>query len=763
MSDKAKNDLENIVEVSPRVYVLSELGYDADYFNASAYENLLRLMESDKDITGVIVDGALTRLDRPEFLNDKLTYWNKSEDECKEICDTVPNRDQYKNMMGCQLEIVESRLKELRERVPHAKVVFSLDGDDVQYTISAMLNEMLVRGKLNIGESINKLKTKKNELKKKQKDFQKGYDGMQSDNTSGRERGSVKRKIGTCNTKIDNIEDKLQDLYEEQKLYREKKVRPSHQHFTRKFIEEFHGMYSELCQKYDVELVTNQTLLDFDGLVIDYAHSRHKTGNVIKTRDKRLVKSLHGMYDKLKGIDVILESGHFGIGFKQLQKLRDHPDESNFRNQSSYDPNSFDDHVTVVMCLPFEDQSAVGDYVKGRQPFRMSGGKPVNTRKIAATDRYNNGGVSGLTIIGKTSEGNVRTEWVQYNNFIDGSVLQQPEEYSIICLSSDEHLGSPESSPIVIDGWVDCYIELLENSEKFRGKPAYAKGYINAGDAAEANSKKWDHRYHQKRSPFDLIRENIDMLKDFRPDSVDEVVSMAMKMTNDAMGGSIENMSVILGMVADYFDKMTIPALGHSSLKWVHASTTGNHADNVLRDLGMRESDHFLQRMLGRGVSVCESGNPNYLSDDVGARIFLGGYSSARLLNIPDYGLGVDGNPMFGPINLIVQHDPSGSDMNAVIGEGRNAGADLSIAGHTHENKLKLYLTDENSFSVAYRSATLQGVSPTEKKYAYSVPRTQAAQKIIMPMKGDFTEEALPASYLRRRGIDVIRKRAGKL
>ncbi|MBW2997187.1 hypothetical protein KY349_02485, partial [Candidatus Woesearchaeota archaeon] len=92
------------------------------------------------------------------------------------------------------------------------------------------------------------------------------------------------------------------------------------------------------------------------------------------------------------------------------------------------------------------------------------------------------------------------------------------------------------------------------------------------------------------------------------------------------------------------------------------------------------------------------------------------------------------------------------------IGAGKNAGADLSIAGHTHDNRMRLYKTGDNTWSVAYKLVTLQGVSPTEKYYAASVPRTQAAHKIVMPMPGDFSEQAIPVTYLREQGRESLRR-----
>ncbi len=746
-----------------RVYVLSEVGYDTNYFNSSAYESLLGMMGEDKELSGILVDGAITRLDRPEYLNDLLTYWDRSEEECKQASEDIPNKEQYKTMMGIQLGIVGDRLRELQERVPQAKkIVFSLHSDDIQYTVSAMLNEMLVRRQAAIGESITRLKSKKKKKQQERKELQREYETVKGVRGEGRKRDSLNRKIDVRTRKIDGIEDTLQDLYQEQKLYREKRVRPAHQFFTKRFMTDLYSRYQELCDSLGIELVRDQTVLDFDGMKIDYSHSRHSTWNPIKSRDKGLVKSLHGKLDRLEGIDVVLESGHFGIGYKQLQKLKDSPAETNFKNQSSYDADTCDDHVTIVMALPFEDQKAIGEYVKGRKAVRMSGGKPMNTRKIAATDRYNNDGVSGITILTKDGRGIVGTEWIQYDSFVDGSAIVKPDSYSIICASSDEHMRSPESNPIVTDGWQLWYLRLLFEGGMFRGSPAFATGYINGGDVAEANSRRWQHRYHHKRRPEEVMRENLELLAKYRPGSVDDVVEMAMKMTNDAMGGSVESMQDVLESVAEYFEGFALSTVARSGLKWAHVCVTGNHADHVLRDLGLRETDFFKQRMKARGIGVYEAGMPDYhMRDPKGdKRIFIGGYSNARMANIEDYGLDTEGNALFGPVNLVVQHDPKGSNMVGTIGEGKNAGADLALSAHTHDNRMKLYRKDDNTFGVAYKLATLQGVSPTEKYYSYSHPRTQAAHEIVMPRQGDFGEKAIPVSHLAGLGRDALRERA---
>jgi hypothetical protein len=167
------------------------------------------------------------------------------------------------------------------------------------------------------------------------------------------------------------------------------------------------------------------------------------------------------------------------------------------------------------------------------------------------------------------------------------------------------------------------------------------------------------------------------------------------------------------------------------------------------------------QQCKGAGIPTYSVGEPDYCNTNKeDGRVMFGGYSNARIFQIEDYGLDTEGGALFGPVNLVVQHDPKGSGMTGVVGAGKNAGADLAIAGHTHDNKLKLYNNGPNSFGVAYKLATLQGVAPTEKYYASSVPRTQAAQCIVMPMPGDFTEKPVPAHYLQEVGRASIRAQA---
>ena len=742
-----------------KVYMLSEVGWDTAYFNPEAYDTLIQFMSKDETISGIIIDGALTRLDRPEFLNEDLTYWTRSEEECRKATEEIPNKEQYKTMLGIQFRILEARLAELRKRVPNAKeVVLYMESDDLQYTASAILNESLIRKKGSLDETIKGLKTEKKrinkEFKAKQEEYKKSPDAP---TTSARELEDYQRRV-------EGLEETLEDAQQEKLLYREKKVRPAHQYITQQFVRELTKQYRDVCEKTGVKLVTRRSVFNFDGLTIDYAHSRHPTWGVIRGRNKGLLNLTHGKLMEAfaeglpslretieQSIDVIAESGHHGIGYKQTQSIMNHPDATNFKNQSLYDPKIDGRTITLVMALPFEDQKRIARFMDGKQQERLGLAKPVATRRHAVIDRAKNDSVSGVTAITKDSEGVIGTEWIQYANFSNGTALEQPKEYTEIFATSDEHIGSPEMNWTVLDGAHAVYRRHLVEPRIFRGKPIYTRGYISGGDTAEANSRRWNFRSHYRRSPKEVLQENLKLLSSFKPNSLEAVVETVMKFTNDARGGSVEDMSVILNWVADYYKGFLEPTLKHSKLQRAHISVPGNHADGVLFDLGLKESDYFEQWARGKGFPIYKVGEPDYFQKEIirKARIILGGYSPARIVNLEEYGFDVNGEPLFGPINLVVHHDPKGSGFNGLIGAGKKAGADLALAGHTHENWVSPYSIGHNKFSVAYRLSTMQGVTSTELVYAESVPRTQAAHRFVMPMPGHFAEETLPAAYLK--------------
>jgi len=784
MTRKQVRSLEERMGSSASVAILSEVGYDTEFFNEGAYSNLLKLLSQEEQVD-IILDGTLTAVNKPEILGEDLVYWClEDEDAMKAAVDMTSSSKQYKKMRGIQLDTLEKRIVEIKKKVTNVRdIVLYFPSDDEQNGISAQINEMLLRRSKELRDTRGKLRGQSKELLDDYKAKGKEKAELAKQDDTHHQRSGLTKSMEYIEGRIEELKQKMLDVDQERQLYRENKSRPGHQFYTRKFMEKLLGKYQELADRQGIRLVTEQGTIDFGNgaLRLDYAHSRHKTWAVTKGRAGALLGSTHGklggrgyrerkdaqaeLLGDLKeahkeGIDVLVESGHFGIGFKQLQKVSDHPDESNFRNQMSYDPNIAEDTISIVMAIPFEDQEKIARYITGKQPIRMSGGKPMSTRKHAVFDRANNSSVSGLTIIRKSIEGLISTEWIQYQNFKDGSVLKQPSSYAQIHVSSDEHLASPEENWMVRDGMMFQYKAALTKPTKLRGKDVYARGFISGGDTAEANSRRWTQRQHHSRDPKKVLEENIEMIVDLlkkpRGKTQDIVRDAVMKFTSDVRSGSVQSMYDILHWTANYYEEALDLTMEHSRLLHSLVFVTGNHADGVLSDLGLREGDFLRQRMHARGIPVFQVGEPGYCSTSLEeARVVSGGYQNARILNIPHYGATTKGNPLM-DINLVIQHDPKGSGFTGLVGAARNADADLALAGHTHESWVKLDKSGHNEFRVANRVGTLQGVSPTEKAYASSVPRTQAGLRFSMPRPGHYIETALPAAYLRNKGREAL-------
>jgi hypothetical protein len=174
----------------------------------------------------------------------------------------------------------------------------------------------------------------------------------------------------------------------------------------------------------------------------------------------------------------------------------------------------------------------------------------------------------------------------------------------------------------------------------------------------------------------------------------------------------------------------------------------------------MKDFFAFRQRAKAKKIGIFEVGRSGESDEntDPNIRIALGGYEVALILHLHKFGLSKDNEVMFGPIKLTVMHDPKGSKKTGLTGVLKNNDDDLVIGGHTHEHWVQLVKTEDNSWGVALRVATMQKVTATELKYADTLPRTTGASIFIMPRPGDFSEFFLDTNYLRRLGREDIKR-----
>ncbi len=803
---------------------LSEPKFDSDFLNPEAYENWKKLMGRYKDLTAIFVDGAITRSDRPEVLSDELTYWFKSEEECEREAKD-PNNRKYMTLFDKQLNILEDRLKEIRKALPDVKLYYQMPSEGLQDTITTIVNQVLVQRKEEAVKSIKDYKAEKQQLEREYKLKLKEYDQIEEEaeqllkeitgyqeeiselekmiaapkefkldatalkkhqtkkqeleteylakqkayEQAGMKKTQLAEEWGNYERRIKEADLKLDlPMKQKQGLSRPNKRHPTHQFTTTQFVQHIMNRYQKVCDTAGVTLLRYSTeTVTIDGLTLKVMNRVDPLSwAVLKQPEKRLRDIV--LADPKKDIDVVVVSGHYGTGYKCTQRLKYSAAQVN-HEVKKFDSSSDDKVRTGVAVLPFEDAEKVQRYIDGREPERMSGGIPRGTRSHAAFTRRKYGGHSGVTFITRNEDGVIGTEWIQFKDFVNGKVLEQPDKYAKIGVLTDMHIGSPEEDRLGLDGAKALYANHVKNPTTFSGKPAFACGFVNAGDGAEANPKKWRFSQEYRADPDEDLKEIREMMYSLDQKDPRAVAELSKELVNRIHAGKINSMKVMTTHLANFLEPFLEQTLQYSPLQAANVYLPGNHADDVLFDTGQNELNLLEERVRSREWLLHDGRKekiPVYVVGESGekerreARAFFGGYDIFRGIMIDDYGRAVDGTDVFGPINAIFVHDPKGSGFSGLEGIGRKVGADLAIAGHTHETWVMLYGDTPNEFSVAFRAATTQNPGPVELLFASSPPRTQGGHYFIMPHPGHFFEETMPIAYLRAEGERALQDNA---
>lgn len=762
--------LKTSIKGIPGVIFISEAGFDSEFHTQEAWDNLLAFIAGNPDIKVVVVDGAVSRLDRPEYLSAEklLTYWNTSKEDAEKISEEIKNHEQYATMVQTQLQILEERLAELRKKCPTVKMVLMADSDNASFSFTAMMNELMLIKQQTIFEKIQAFGASISGLKSKCRNLKARLTAKLSPSKAAK----LEKSLKSAESNIGTERARKETLQEEQKLYRVKKVRPMHQVMTRELMETTYDSYRKLCSKLGINFVASHLLMVLEGeecLIIDYTHSRHYTWSALKNGGKKWFQGMHGKMARYleimrkatggKNVDAVVQS-HHGSGFKRTQRTRYQPDSLNFSDINRFDSKVTEEYLTFVGLPTFEDQRKVAAFLHGQRPDRLGvAGKPMGSRNNPAVDRYRNGGKTGVTVLTKNKLG-LCTQFISYDNFASSAILASRENYSAVAISSDEHIGHPAEDPLARLGFLVLYQQLLTNGMLFRGKSLRACGYINAGDLGEANSESWKHRPDHRLSADRALQKAFELCA-VKQENQEEMLKKVMDAATFAMSGLVENMGDMMEAVAEYLVPFLTLGLEHSDLKYVLCAVPGNHAANILSRHGLKELFAFEQRVKQMGVGIFEAGRSGESdnNDDPNVRVALGGYEVSLAINLQKYGLSKNGKPIFGPLNLFVAHDPKGENETGLVGALRNSNADLAIAGHTHEEWIELSNTEDNSWSVALRVPTLQKTTATEVKYANTPPRTSGALIIVMPQPGDFSEIFIDINTLRRLGMEDIKQR----
>ncbi len=748
---------------------ISEAGFDSEFFNHAAWDSLLASTAANPDINVVLVDGAISRLDRPEFLNRLLTYWDiTSEEKIKKITEDIPNHKQCQVIIETQLKILRQRLRELKKKAPKAKIILSIHSDSLHFSFTEMMNELLLVKQQNISVEINKVndKIKKNKyICRDIKAKMKKYKGPKQKTKAF---ANLKQKLINHELFITNDKEiRDQMVIEQQKFFRVKKIRPYHQFLTNQMSKMIVEAFRNLCKDLKIFCVEEPTLVFAGDTSFYYAHSFYNTWGVRSRRKEELAKSFHGQLKGLNeyvkslrggsGLDMVVES-HHGSGYYRVQRLDYDPAEINFNDVATLLSRVEGEYVEFVILPTFEDQRKIAAFVRPSRIERMGpSGKPLNSRNNPAVDRYKNGGVTGIFDHFQTEIGKGK-RFIKYDLFLGGKVAGISGNAGFI-VSADEHIKNATEDLAARRGLAILYSKLSKDGILIGGQPVFTRGYVNAGDLGEANSENWRYRPEHKKSPLDVLDDSIDMVTSLPTSDVDRLAELAMNISDLSLLGKGENMDDVFDEVADYLMSFFQIGMEASELKYLVTAVTGNHIEKSLGRHGLKEMNYFVQRLKEKGVKVFEAGRSkeNNDNDDKSMRASVGGYEIAHQICLEAYGKAVKGKPVFGPFKMSVAHDPKGSKGKGLVSLAKNTSADLAIAGHTHEIYCELVKTGENDWVVAFRAGTMMKATPTEMKIT-SIPRTSGAHFLIMDTPGDFTEITFSPVLLRRIFLEQLKK-----
>ncbi len=775
---------------SAAVAFLSEIGYDTDYFDDCAYATLVASLSTYPGLTGIVLDGALTRLDRPEYLNQALTYWvGTTIEEAKSLMARVPSHEHGAEMLDKQLAILSDRLAELRQAMPDVQIVYSFHDDDLQHTVSTLMNQLMLA---HVKSLVTNIRMYEADIKQRKetcsaaKETLSHLDGVSGKDAS-RDRKNAKKRLKTNEAGIDRLRGQIEQVRIEQQYFRENKTRALHQVMTRDFMQNLFARVQEICTRHQVILVTHDALLRFGGLTFLYGHSGHKTWGVIKGRRDNLregvqnimraffenpealyataahdpqVTALHDIL-RADGLDAVVESGHSGGPFTSVHKCETLPEEMNFRNAGVFDAKVSERYIRVLSVMPFESRQKLGAYVHGQQAVRLSGGKPGGSRSSRAIERYHASVPAGLTLLTKGMSGRTGVHWIRYADFAQGTGIHPLTQ--AVASSSDEHIGGPTYMPLILEGWVNLLTRLAAADEgfPFLTQTAHLAGVILPGDQIDANTNGWPYaREKMNHNPVQVQQDIIPMLVELQkmqgdPEALAKMVNYIATLSG---GGTVESMRDILDWATDYMWRILKAVLPKTMLQFALIRIPGNHTGSALARLGMNSNCFLEQRLKVAEIPYYLVGRPDLIAPDERdtARVFLGGFGISLVGAIENYGRAADGSTLFGPIKLSINHNPKGPDMYGLISAGRGTGADVVVAGHTHEFHVVPYLSGKDHVGFAVRVCTLTGVTDVELYYAGALLRVQGALLMSMPAPGQFAEEFIFVHKLREEGQQVM-------
>lgn len=607
-----------------------------------------------------------------------------------------------------------------------------------------------------------------------------------------KERDALDREIKNCKAKISEIENQIMDIFSKietldktlSKLGRDAETSAVYQRRVSEHVRKLYKRFYQLGEKYDIQILTEPSVIVFGSLTIDYAHDHRRTWHPMPKDSKNLAKKYHGIMDEYRenitetlkemgsnttDIDVIMESGHSGGPFVRWQRLNLTAEEIRMQHVNTFYTGGSDGvkHVVFLVGMPFEAQDKIAPYLNRGKPGRTRGGKPMGSASHPVFVRNSQGSLSGVFLVRKHNNDIISVEPILYHLYRTKDVLK-PFVGVASQDDSDNHFSSPEMDALGTLGTFAMNDQLMDQPLELYGKKIYLGAKFNLGDTGEANSRAWKEGHKFRREILEVAEEISEQLVSFDQTDPESVQKAALYHLNDMMGGSQENLKLTQRTVALYLKKQLLNVYHKSPtrLRDIIAHVTGNHFDNANRDSAIQEHDAFenwLQSVADLHkdfpndgykpfpVKIMAGGEPRYFQPDTNNHEIVahtGGYSTSRQAIIEEFGIGFNGKPFVQKTYRVgLTHEP-----NSILNKARNCNADIMKAGHTHESYLTIDKSGHNKGRFIDQIGTTQRVTATELGYG-GLPRTAGVEIKIYSQPGRYFKMFIPMEHMRRIGL----------
>ncbi|MDP3734364.1 MAG: hypothetical protein Q8R37_03975, partial [Nanoarchaeota archaeon] len=232
---------------------ISEVYFNSRFFNEHDYRNLLQHFK-DSGVKYIVMDGVASRIDRPEFLKEEVTYWGKDYEQCVIATKEIPNREQYQVLMNAAEHDFDHGLSLTKKVLPDVKIVVNIFDDDMAFSSSELEKEILVSAG-GAKDDIIQLKGGVDFWKEEVRGFEEDLKQVKDLEGGWRKRGRAKdlinRKIARREHNIAMQKESIEEKEDAAAIFtRPKKARPIHQYTRGQIKDQILTNFQEICQKY---------------------------------------------------------------------------------------------------------------------------------------------------------------------------------------------------------------------------------------------------------------------------------------------------------------------------------------------------------------------------------------------------------------------------------------------------------------------------------------------------------------------------------